>query len=329
MATSFLFADLVTQREAPAQRTPSVLSQIQKHAPAEPRIPIQQADIPITITAPGSYRFASNLEGGAAPVAITIASSGVSIDLAGFTLSGGESGTGIGGAFGATIRNGLIRWFSTGIDVGDLSVIEAVTVDSSHRGRDTIGIRVGSDSPITRSHAIGCENDGGHGIIAGERAIVTASSGKGCDDSGKGISVGGHSVVVDSYGSGEGAGIEAGEGSTLRSCTAEGNIEPGPSSVVTDCSAGRSMEIRGYTTVTGATADELWILGEGNLIADCSVRTTAQVWGDGNVMRNCVVWSFYMIGSRNRIQDNHILHDGLWDEGTANVLIGNTVVVGQ
>ncbi len=52
-------------------------------AQIEPRIPI--SSLPITITNPGSYYLTANLTGGSGN-GITVSSSGVTIDLNGFTL---------------------------------------------------------------------------------------------------------------------------------------------------------------------------------------------------------------------------------------------------
>ena len=60
----------------------------------EPRTPI--AALPFTISAPGSYYLVSNLTAAAGVNGISVEASGVTIDLAGFTLAGSGTGGGSG-----------------------------------------------------------------------------------------------------------------------------------------------------------------------------------------------------------------------------------------
>ncbi|NCC52759.1 MAG: hypothetical protein EOM20_16310 [Spartobacteria bacterium] len=85
----------------------------------EPRTAI--TNVPITISAPGSYYLTGNLSGGG----ISITTNDVTLDLMGFTLSGSGNGIAIGGAFATplhniVVRNGGIREFSTGIAITSL-----------------------------------------------------------------------------------------------------------------------------------------------------------------------------------------------------------------
>ena len=83
----------------------------------EPRIPISQSDIPLTINESGSYYFTEDIN--SAGTAITVAADDVTIDLAGFTLAGPDSGTNYGiymsGRSNVEIRNGTVRDFRYGI----------------------------------------------------------------------------------------------------------------------------------------------------------------------------------------------------------------------
>ncbi|MDP6433350.1 MAG: hypothetical protein QGI15_03400, partial [Candidatus Scalindua sp.] len=60
----------------------------------EPRTPISQSDIPLTISESGSYYLTEDIN--SADTAITVAVDDVTIDLAGFTLDGLDSGTNYG-----------------------------------------------------------------------------------------------------------------------------------------------------------------------------------------------------------------------------------------
>ncbi len=83
----------------------------------EPRIPIKQSDLPLTISQPGSYYFTENLNGPSGEVAIRVSSSNVTIDLMGFTLFGPGAGGSAGiysdvvGTTGCVVRNGVITGF--------------------------------------------------------------------------------------------------------------------------------------------------------------------------------------------------------------------------
>jgi hypothetical protein len=86
----------------------------------EPRTPIYDLDVPLTISESGSYYFAEDITfGGTVDDAITIESNDVTIDLAGYTLKGGDfgakSGIYMSGRTNVEIRNGTVRDFMRGI----------------------------------------------------------------------------------------------------------------------------------------------------------------------------------------------------------------------
>jgi hypothetical protein len=129
--------------------------------------PGDAAGFPVTISLPGSYILASNLQPPAGKGGITIASNDVTIDMNGFRLNGNAGATiGIyGGAFeSATIRNGTITGFdahgiyTTGKNwtVEDMRVVE----------NGAYGIHVlGSYSSVRGSTVT---ENGNHGILCGE-----------------------------------------------------------------------------------------------------------------------------------------------------------------
>jgi len=83
----------------------------------EPRIPIGQADIPKTISEPGSYYLAEDVNSSGTAVTVTV--NDVTIDLMGYTIEGPNSGTNYGiymsGRSNVEVRNGTLRDFDTGI----------------------------------------------------------------------------------------------------------------------------------------------------------------------------------------------------------------------
>lgn len=90
----------------------------------EPRIPIHQSDIPLIITASGSYYLAENVSLAAGSGrCIEVQADDVTIDLCGFVMSGADSSSSYGvymnGRSNVEIRNGTIRDFYTGIIESD------------------------------------------------------------------------------------------------------------------------------------------------------------------------------------------------------------------
>ncbi|MDX2175126.1 MAG: hypothetical protein SF028_01520 [Candidatus Sumerlaeia bacterium] len=111
----------------------------------EPRTAITQSMIPMTISAPGSFYLAENLTCDSAPVAITLASGQVSIDLNGFSISGlgaspSNSLTAIKSSAESnrnqSVRGGSVVGFKDGaIRLGEAATIEDVSVTKTTAGR--------------------------------------------------------------------------------------------------------------------------------------------------------------------------------------------------
>jgi hypothetical protein len=156
-----------------------------------------------TIDKPGSYKLVNNLTfTGSTGTCLTITTSFVTIDLAGFTISGPGNlgsastarGTGIAAgndAMGVAVRNGTISGFTTGVDLGgDSSVVE--------------GLRV---------FGVGCPCDTGIAAMG----IVTSNTVVGVLGpalTGTGISATG--IVTGNYALGNnGIGLSIGQGSTV------------------------------------------------------------------------------------------------------------------
>jgi hypothetical protein len=164
-----------------------------------------------TIDHPGSYELVDNLTAAAKSDCLVITASFVTIDLAGFTISGTSSGlfetgtagirTGAPSLRGIAVRNGSISGFDAGVDLG-------VDPLNSADGSIVEGLRVfsGGISPITAT-----------GIIA--RGIVRNNT---VFAGGQGGAIGATGVVVGNYAIGGYGGIGVGDGSTVIGNVASG-----------------------------------------------------------------------------------------------------------
>ena len=305
----------------PPAPTMKTLSQV------EPRTPIASADLPLTITTPGSYYFVENIvyTGGDG---ITIQTSGVTIDLMGFKLDGGGAlGAAITGTgSNVTVRNGTIEdWDDGGIRLDNVvrARIESITADGV--GSSQPGISVGDESEVVNSAAFGWDHVGirtghlglvrecivkfnEHGIATGERSLVIASAAYSNGD-GSGISVGAGSSVINSVAEGHpmGSGISAlGSGISIVNCVTKMNCE-GIGSLLSD-----NLTVRGNTVSEnecgGITA------GAGSLIEDNNVRAN-------------VGWGIRVGGAGTRVEGNNVgatIGAGINVTAAGNVVIKNS-----
>jgi parallel beta-helix repeat protein len=278
-------------------------------AEAEPRTAINATNTPgdanssFRITQPGSYYLTGNITGAPGKSGIEIAASGVTIDLGGFTLSGGAGsldGIGMDGARSdITVRDGTVTgWGSDGINIGEVANIRGAVilrVISSNNG--AFGIRTGRgavvrDCAVSRNANIGI-------------SVITGSTVAGCsvvDNLASGIAAAGSTVTDCSVVSCGGSGIHASgtriTGCTVRSCDLDG-ISASSSCVVTgnSCSdngsngSGAGIILIGsdcvieQNTCTGNDYG-IQVFSNGNLI----VRNTCSGNSSGN----------YEIGTGNR-----------------------------
>jgi hypothetical protein len=183
-----------------------------------------------TISQPGAYALANNLT--ASGDCLVITTDFVTIDLAGFVITGNSTGSGItvppviGVVRGIAVRNGSIRDFVNGVDLSvvDGSIVEELRVfDNGRNGIWAFG--------IARSNTV--QNNGGFGILV--RGTVTgnyvAENQIGLLG-GEGSTVSGNTAIRNSL-----QGIGAGAGSTVTGNTAVDNREFGiivacPSNVI-------------------------------------------------------------------------------------------------
>jgi len=164
----------------------------------EGRTEISQGDLPMPITAPGSYILTQNLDGAGLVDAITISSSDVTLDLNGFQLDGnGATGdaVSIDAVQNVIVRNGIIRgWLGDGISASSAST--CVFEDLVIRGNTLNGLRAGS---YARIHKVTSTDNNDDGIVAGTGSIVRNcnASRNGTDSIGNGITVSDSCTIAD------------------------------------------------------------------------------------------------------------------------------------
>ncbi len=114
---------------APALAVDGVLEINQTCAVQTGCFPGDAAAFPVAITASGSYRLTSNLSPAAAD-AIRVGAEDVTIDLNGFRLVGTGCCTGISAddTPHVAVRNGVVRGFQFGLDMGAHNRVENLTV---------------------------------------------------------------------------------------------------------------------------------------------------------------------------------------------------------
>jgi parallel beta-helix repeat protein len=234
---------------------------------------------PVTISEPGSYYLTENVT---ASGGINIETDNVTIDLNGFTLSGG-SGSGIetqGQRSGITIRNGTVRdWGQSGVAVAGAKAVLMENVVASGNGE--FGIISGDQSFVTNCHADG---NGVLGIGVGSDSIVSNSTAN-------------RNGVATSAG-----GIATGQWSVVKMCTPNGNGNTGISlssdSTVVDCSASdnglNGIYAFGATRIDGAVVignqSNGILAANGGLITNSVARDNLAAGisvGAGMTVRNC------------------------------------------
>lgn len=222
----------------------------------EPRTPIASGSF--IITQPGSYYLTNNITQSTAPgvTGIQVATSNVTIDLNGFTISGGQTGIELAGTISnITIKNGTIRntsgsgIFASGspsatkvvvsdvhmdgitdaaVFVGDRAVIDNVHVIAAAGSATSSGIRVGATSQVSRSSCQGFRF-AGFELAAGSLIEASlAAGGTGTSPQGNGFILGTGAQAercIARSNSGDGFFLEG--AAVARDCTATGNTGAG------------------------------------------------------------------------------------------------------
>jgi parallel beta-helix repeat protein len=290
----------------------------------EARTPIDS--LPFTIGASGSYYLTRNLTATGSGAGLTVSADNVTIDLNGFTLAGGGSGTvsGINVPNAQTnlcVRNGTVSgWAGGGI------IAPAITV-----------------SIVEKVRVLG--NSGGSGITVNtgctvRECEVSGSTGANCN----GIGVGGKSSVLGCNVWANNGGIVLGASSTVTNCTASGNAGTGVyvnnNSSVAHCTAsangGGGFYLSDGCTITDCAASSNTGLyagiygGVGGTVANCSAASNAPCGisvSDGCTVRGCTVRNNASQGILVSSSDCYLVGNAVAANNTANSASGGGMVV--
>jgi parallel beta-helix repeat protein len=298
---------------------------------AEPRTPISQADIPLTITKAGSYYLTENLFPAnlGDQFVIEVAADDVTLDLRGFTIYGAtEVTTALYGVLvvndiqSVVVRDGVItRCLSHGVEAVFADGVTLESLRLTMNGSD--GARLGSRSLIDRCTAY-ANGDDGFTIIGGGGVIMnTNAEGNGLDGINTGASTTVQNCTADSNGR---IGMLIAAGSTAVNCTALQNGEDGfftiGGSVLTGCAA-YDNGLSGFRSNERATFIECsaiannehgFELSTSATVRDCSSNDNAMSgFHLGEGVDDCRI-------EGNSATGNNI---GFAVVGTGNVVIGN------
>ena len=130
--------------------------------------PTPIASCPYTITISESYAVSKDLS--SAGTCITVLTNGVTIDLAGHTITGNGTGFGIvdgqrvNGLFqkDITLENGTVTQFGVGISVGSTASVTIMQITA--QTNTDVGIALGSSSTVINATSI---KNGGNGLNLG------------------------------------------------------------------------------------------------------------------------------------------------------------------
>ncbi len=293
----------------------------------EPRIPI--TNLPITLSAPGSYYLTGNLTG-VTTNGITIASDDVSIDLEGFAIEGVA-----GSARGITddltirrnirVRNGTIRnWGDAGVNLNFSR--NSFLEDLRSLSNGASGLVLGRSGVIRNCAA---EGNAGTGIITPDHRCVILSSAA-TRNGGRGIHGGVATTIGDCTATeNAGHGLYAGFGSVVRGCTAAYNgtngIYADTGTTVTDCSATFNGQAGIYgwykcaierCTASQNTGDGIAVVGKCRVVGN-----TVGGYGAGSSPAGIRVSN-----SANRVEGNLVTDCtlGIQVQGASNLIVRNS-----
>ena len=262
---AFVMAGPLDPPAGPVAPTNKTLSEV------EPRIAINFANTPgdsdslYKITQPGSYYLTGNITGVSGKRGIEVASSGVTVDLNGFTLqgvTGGLEGIKSNGVdlTGISLRNGVVRgWPLDGVNIGSGPVfagcVDGVVAEAN--GGD--GLQLGNQIAITRCSSI---NNVGYGFLAASTCTFTNCSARGNGIDGFYCTVSGTFNNCAAYLNTGNGFLSTFDTAAYDNCTSGYNVGDGfhlaSSASVTACvsanNKGSGFLISTHSTISGCTA---------------------------------------------------------------------------
>ena len=199
----------------------------------DPRTPI--SSLPYKIISPGSYYLTANLTATGSGAGITIAASNVTLDLYGFTLTGGGSGSVAGINVPAAqknilIQNGIVRgWTNGGINAWNAtnSVIQGIRLSNNSAPStffNIAGLSVGNGSTVKDCFV--AYNSNSSGISVGSACTVSNCVARANSD-GAGIRVMDSCYVVSNISDSNLTGITMGSGNRIDSNSCTFNLSAG------------------------------------------------------------------------------------------------------
>jgi parallel beta-helix repeat protein len=258
----------------------------------EPRIPISEDDMPLTISASGSYYLTENIN--AKDTAITVEANDVTIDLMGHSLIGPGTGSNFGvymeGRSNVEIRNGTVRGFgSHGIYEGSLD---------DGRGHRVIRVRVMSNG------ARGIYLRGSGNLVQGCTFAGNASGGI---DVGHGSTVAGNTVCENGY-----DGIRTSTASTVSGNASYGNgqdgIQTDDGCTLTGNTVYQNQNSGIYATVgctiTGNTVNAN---NQSNTAQDAGIRVSWSCMVKANTAKANMQNNIYVYAERSAIEENLLI----------------------
>lgn len=305
-------------------------------ADVEPRTPISPATTPgdnssvYVISQPGSYYLTGNVTAPADKIAISVTAPDVTIDLNGFTVSGGS--TGIQGPAATvsapiTILNGTVRDAAGhGIDLLQAGMARVEKVQVLFCG--SYGIATARSSGVIDCAVEGC---GGSGIACGEAAIVQRC--RAIQNGAMGIMVQGRGRVIDCVASSNAhSGVRAqGVGCLVTGTTSSYNDQSGfllgAFTTIEDCTAygNQSLGIGADAHSTVRQCRALSNRYQGIVVTDyCTVvGNAARGNGSGNPANIAGIW-LNGIGSRAESNESAGNDYGIFISGTDNLVVRNS-----
>lgn len=321
LAAPFALAGDLAPPGAPAP-TMKTLDEVEPRIPIGPLTTPGDADSVHRIDKPGSYYLTGNLAGQVGKHGVEIVANDVTLDLMGFTLTGGTGS--LSGIFSTrtnlVVRNGVIRqWDGWGVNLSQGFSCVAADLIAADNGAG--GVFLAENSVIEGCIARANLGDGlavsAAGLIVDSTAVA---------NSGFGLAAGSGSVIRSSRASG---GLSFGilvNGGVAEGCVSQSNTGDGIfafDSIVRDCNAS-------FNNGSGINATEDSSILDN--VANSNGASGVVVGRYSAVMRNLCTLNggagVMATGDRNRIEGNTVVRGGIgFDiDGAQNFLTQNTSV---